>query len=152
MRWTAATGIIGLGDLPGGTFSSSARSVSRDGSVVVGQGTTSAGQQAFRWTQAGGMLGLGLLPGTTRSLATSTNAVGDVVVGAAFAGSARTAFIWTPAHGMRPLKDVLLEQGAPVLDWNIEWAADISADGKTIIGTAEIPGLGSDVGWLAMLP
>ena len=33
--WTAATGMVGIGDLPGGFFASSAEGVSADGSVVV---------------------------------------------------------------------------------------------------------------------
>lgn len=35
-RWTSATGMVGLGDLPTGTFHSEARGVSGDGNVVVG--------------------------------------------------------------------------------------------------------------------
>ena len=37
-RWTQATGMVGLGDLPGGSFNSIAWGVSADGSVVVGTG------------------------------------------------------------------------------------------------------------------
>jgi probable HAF family extracellular repeat protein len=36
-RWTARSGMIGLGDLPGGGFRSVAYGVSADGSVIVGQ-------------------------------------------------------------------------------------------------------------------
>lgn len=61
-RWTQATGMVGLGDLPGGIFDSKATGVSADGSVVVGNGTGFYGT-AFRWTQATGMVGLGYLPG-----------------------------------------------------------------------------------------
>ena len=53
----------GLGDLPGGGFGSNAFGVSADGSIVVGVGSSAAGNQAFRWTAAGGMVGLGDLPG-----------------------------------------------------------------------------------------
>ena len=48
----------GLGDLPGGLFNSQAYDVSADGSVVVGQGNSASGGEAFRWTSAG-MVGLG---------------------------------------------------------------------------------------------
>jgi len=54
-RWTSGGGMVGLGDLPGGSFSSSAYGVSADGSVVVGGGTSDSGSEAFRWTQANGM-------------------------------------------------------------------------------------------------
>src|SRR5204862_5837485 len=37
-RWTAQTGTVGLGDLPGGGFFSVANGVSADGNTVVGTG------------------------------------------------------------------------------------------------------------------
>ena len=54
----ARAGIIGLGDLPGGSFNSFARGVSADGLVVVGQGNSSSGSEAFRWTSDVGMVRL----------------------------------------------------------------------------------------------
>ena len=48
-RWTAAAGMVGLGQLPGGVFGSSASDVSADGLVVVGQSDSALGTQAFRW-------------------------------------------------------------------------------------------------------
>ena len=42
--------LVGLGDLPGGTFASSASDVNADGSVIVGRGTSANGPEAFRWT------------------------------------------------------------------------------------------------------
>jgi probable HAF family extracellular repeat protein len=47
--WSAAAGMEGLGDLPGGAFNSQALDVSADGVVVVGWGTTDQGQEAFIW-------------------------------------------------------------------------------------------------------
>src|SRR5262249_10155640 len=41
--WTEGTGMVGLGDLPGGTFNSAAVAISADGAVIVGTGTTDAG-------------------------------------------------------------------------------------------------------------
>ena len=61
--WAAADAtaslFMGLGDLPGGGFSSFAYDVSADGSIVVGQGLSASGAEAFRWTMADGMIGLG---------------------------------------------------------------------------------------------
>jgi probable HAF family extracellular repeat protein len=51
----------GLGDLPGGGFFSIARAISADGGVIVGQGTSTSGQEAFRWTEDDGMVGLARL-------------------------------------------------------------------------------------------
>ena len=39
----------GLGDLPGGSFYSTAYGVSADGSVVVGLSGSASGPEAFRW-------------------------------------------------------------------------------------------------------
>ena len=52
----------GLGDLPGGHYSSTAMDVSPDGSTVVGDSTPLSGGEAFRWTEAGGMQPLGCIP------------------------------------------------------------------------------------------
>jgi len=45
--------MVGLGDLPGGNFNSTAEDVSADGSVVVGSSEISSGNtEAFRNTQS----------------------------------------------------------------------------------------------------
>jgi probable HAF family extracellular repeat protein len=59
-RWTEETGLVNLGDLPGGRFFSQANAVSADGSVVVGQATSgnapqTGGLEAFVWTHRTGM-------------------------------------------------------------------------------------------------
>ncbi|MCC7313301.1 MAG: VCBS repeat-containing protein [Planctomycetes bacterium] len=54
-RWTQSGGMVGLGDLPGGDFTSLAKSVSADGSLVVGNGMTLRGSEAFIWNEATGM-------------------------------------------------------------------------------------------------
>lgn len=56
--WTEATGMIGLGDLPGGRFQSSAIAISRDGRVVGGVAFTDGwpGQHTgFVWDAVRGM-------------------------------------------------------------------------------------------------
>ena len=57
-RWTASTGMQSLGDLPGGRLSSSARSVSADGNIIVGDCYTADGVKTFVWTAATGMKSL----------------------------------------------------------------------------------------------
>ena len=59
----ATASFEGLGDLGSGSFSSIARGVSADGSVVVGNSTSGTGNEAFRWTDSGVMVGLGELAG-----------------------------------------------------------------------------------------
>ena len=82
-RWTAASGMVGLGELPGGNFASTAFGVSGDGAVVVGQDSTAtAFLEAFRWTQSGGMVGLGQLPDIGFwSTALAVSADGSTIVG-----------------------------------------------------------------------
>ncbi|MEK6643292.1 MAG: PEP-CTERM sorting domain-containing protein [Planctomycetota bacterium] len=53
-RWSDGV-MTGLGDLPGGDFSSYATAVSADGSVIVGYGSTSLGGAAFVWDSPNGM-------------------------------------------------------------------------------------------------
>jgi probable HAF family extracellular repeat protein len=140
-RWTSAGGVVGLGDLPGGTFTSEAYDVSADGSVIVGVGSSASGFRAFRWTSDGGMVHLGDPPGGWFSLgARAVSADGSVVVGAGVPFATfpdESAIYWTADGGMRALWDVLLSQGVnPAADgWtSLGSAEDISADGNTIVG------------------
>src|SRR5688500_1400501 len=81
-RWTPATGMVGLGDLSGGSINSLAYAASSNGSVIVGRGTTAAGREAYRWTSGTGMVSLGdFAGGPVESFATDVNADGSVVVG-----------------------------------------------------------------------
>jgi len=101
-RWTEATGMVGLGDLPGGIFGSAAKGVSADGSVVVGRGAPASWYQAFRWTEAGGMVGLGYLAGGSypESVATGVSADGSVVVGSSTSSPGSEPFLWNSTAGM----------------------------------------------------
>ncbi len=146
-RWTQTDSTLGLGDLPGGSFSSVATAVSADGSVVVGRGNSSFGDEAFRWTQAGGMVGLGDLPGGIFfSGATAVSADGSVIIG--ISGG---AFIWDVTHGIRSLKDVLVnDYGLDLTGWVLYAAMDISADGRTIVGFGRNPSSYGEA-WIARL-
>src|SRR5262245_57488389 len=62
-RWTAAGGLVGLGDLPGGNSYSLANAISADASTVVGQSISDTGYQAFRWSA--GVMTPVALPGYT---------------------------------------------------------------------------------------
>jgi probable HAF family extracellular repeat protein len=102
----SAPTFMGLGDLPGGSFSSQALGVSADGSVVIGAGSSASGTEAFRWTSGGGMVGLGDLPGGPYfSLPYGVSADGSVVVGRGFSASGIEAFRWTSGGGMVGLGD-----------------------------------------------
>ena len=125
---TAAPMFQGLGDLPGGYFSSTAYGVSADGSVVVGRGYSASGFEAFRWTPADNMVSLGDLEGDgVQSLAFGVSADGTVVVGAGASASGFEAFRWTQAGGMVGLGDL------PGGSFG-SWANGVSADGTVVVG------------------
>lgn len=128
-RWTAAEGMIGLGDLPGGNHRSLGNRVSADGSTVVGEGDT--GQyHAYRWTAEEGMVDLGWFPGHPDiSCACGVSGDGSIVVGRASTGSHSEAFRWTEDGGMVPLGS--LPGGS-----SSSSALDISSDGCVIVGVA----------------
>ena len=119
-RWTESGGMVGLGDLSGGSFGSAATSISADGSIIVGRGSSINGNEAFRWTESGGMVGLGYLPGGSFSTATSISADGSVIVGQGNSINGTEAFRWTESEGMVGL--------------GFGTASCISADGSTIVG------------------
>ena len=132
-RWTAASGFVSLGDLPGGALDSGASDVSADGSVIVGNGSgnnTFTLGEGYRWTAASGMVGLGDLPGGSyQSQVQGVSGDGSTVVGYSASASGFEAFRWTAESGMVGLGDL------PGGTFDSQ-ARDVSADGSTIVGTA----------------
>jgi probable HAF family extracellular repeat protein len=121
-RWTAAGGMQGLGFLPGAGFHSTARSISADGSVVVGWTADSTfANRPFRWTQETGMVDIsgGAFSGTARGV----SADGVWVVGSN--STTGRAFRWSQATGFTDLGVAL---GAPS-----SAAAAVSADGRRVL-------------------
>ncbi len=122
-RWAAgraAVTITNLGVLPGGS-SSSARGVSGDGSVVVGE----SAYRAFRWTAAGGMQNLGTSGGWS-SAANGVSADGSAVVGSIGYAVGSRAFRWTAAGGMANLGTLPGGSGSE--------ASGVSGDGAAVVG------------------
>jgi probable HAF family extracellular repeat protein len=165
-RWTAETGLVKL-MLPATAIGGEARSVSANGSIIVGQigipaspGSQDIRREAFRWTAATGAIGLGdLAGGRIQSIAFDTSADGSVIVGRGetFFDEDRdppvteAAFYWTAESGMLNLQDLLVSLGATNLDgWQLVEAESVSADGLTIVGS----GLhnGRTEGWVATIP
>jgi probable HAF family extracellular repeat protein len=131
---------MGLGDLPGGDFLSTARAISGDGCVVVGTADGPDGTEAFRWTNTGGMVGLGdLTGGGFSSAAFAVSGDGSVVVGDSQSWSSDPyleAFRWTAEYGMRGLGD--FPEGRFK---SIAW--DVSDDGSTVIGNGTLGDIGA---------
>ena len=127
-RWTAETGSVALGDLPGGSYSSVASAISADGSIVVGDSSTDSGREAFRWTAETGMVGLGDLPGGNfSSLASDISGDGSIIIGSSNSTFGDEVFRWTAETGMVGLGDL------PGGDF-FSRSADVSADGSVIVG------------------
>jgi probable HAF family extracellular repeat protein len=126
-RWTRDGGMVGLGDLPGGSFESSATAVSADGSVIVGYSNSAFSTlEAFRWTSGGGMVGLRDLPGgSSYSVAWGVSPDGSVIVGRGFSALGGEAFRWTSSGGMVGLGDL------PGGDFD-STAQKASADGSVV--------------------
>jgi probable HAF family extracellular repeat protein len=131
------SGMVALGDLPGGPYVSGARACSADGSRIVGYASSLASQsntEAAVWSASTGWVGLGDLPGgNDYSDAYDVSADGSVIVGWSEAAAGTFAFRWTdPASGgagMQSLGD--LPGGSQYSS-----ARSISSDGATIVGTS----------------
>ena len=123
-RWTAAGGVVGLGDLPGGSFRSVAWGSSGDGSAVVGEGSGPMFFHSIRWTASGGMVALRNPAGALISgQAIDASEDGSVIVGL----DGISAYRWTAATGAVPLGD--LPGGIAS-----SYARAVSADGSVITG------------------
>lgn len=154
VRWTAETGPVTLGRLPGAA-SSGAFAVSADGAVVVGSNSFPAGQgqqnpEASRWTEQEGIINLQSAPWSL-SGARDVSADGSAIVGGGLIGDTPGAFYWTAATGMVDLQEFLVSLGVTNLDgWELGGGRGISADGLTIVGTGVHNGFPE--AWVATIP
>ncbi len=139
-RWTAATGMIGLGFVPSSPLQrlSDARAVSMDGSVIVGYATvpvpTFNKNGSFLWTPGGGMQNFNVVgsAGTTALRAHAITPNGTYVAGGAGQSSPAgpfnsEAFRWSSSDGLVRLGFVA---GTPTESL----ATGISADGAVVVG------------------
>lgn len=136
-RWTADTGMVGLGSLNGDYFYSVASGVSANGVAIVGGSLSPlSGErtEAFRWTEATGMVGLGDLPGGEYSgSASAVSEDGSVVAGTStsvVSPSWGEAFRWTEETGLVGLGDL----GEPVTHASVP--SGISGTGTIVVGWA----------------
>jgi probable HAF family extracellular repeat protein len=123
-----------LGLLAGGTFTV-ARGVNADGTVVVGEGDTPAGNRAFRWVEGGaGMENLGTLTGGSRSDAYAVNADGSVVVGYSESATGHRAFRWVAGGTAGDAGNPQMENLGTLTGGIISYAYGVNADGNVVAG------------------
>lgn len=131
--WTLPGGMMNLGTLPGGTYSTG-RAVSADGSTAAGWSGTLVGSQqevthACIWTGAG-VFDLGSA-GAGTSSAYGISADSSVVVGYSYINGQKRAVRWTmPGGGMTNL-------GVPAGGgWVYSTANGVSGNGSVVVGSA----------------
>jgi probable HAF family extracellular repeat protein len=120
-----------LGTLPGGT-GSDARSVSADGSIVVGESQTATGAKPFRWTLETGMVELGSSNPDNYVASVFVSGNGQYVLGANFTTS--EGFIWTELAGITSVESYLLSGSVDLTGWSNLTANGITDDGRYLIG------------------
>jgi probable HAF family extracellular repeat protein len=154
-RWTQASGMESLGNLPngGGNYEREATAISADGNIIVGWAATNdidprtgVGVEAFRWTANTGMVGLGHFPGEVRSYANDISANGSVIVGESYFDYYTTpnkGFRWTQETGM---VEIPRPNGFPT-NYSFVPSA-VSGNGSVILGRAREwdPIRGDDLG------
>ncbi len=139
--------VIPLGSLePDGT--SRANAISPDGTFIVGMASLGGTTVPYRWTADGGMQPLDTGPKdswwSVRSVANDGTAIGSgsfPVIGV----------VWKPDGEIHDLSDWLLtEYSLDTSRWAKLVPADISADGRTIVGRGDL-GIPATAPWLAYL-
>lgn len=105
-RWSVSTGVVDLGDLPGGLNYSEAYRINESG-VAVGWSYGQPGMRAVRWSNSNSPEDLGDLPGgSDASYAYGINENG-LIVGFSQTPSGERAFLWAEADGMVDLNSLI---------------------------------------------
>lgn len=175
-RWSASTGMVGLGDVAGGSGQNVAWSISGDGRKICGRTllrrqnvasgieyTCAVPTSPFCWTESTGMTLLAEVPfsPTPNPDNCRTDSVywgpmdvsydGSTVVGyVGDGGLGDVAVIWDTA-GPHPISEQLAEAGIDLNGWRLLNAFAVSADGRKVAGTAVGPD-GQIDGWVAWMP
>jgi hypothetical protein len=138
-RWVSGSGITDLGYLPGGSAYAEIHDMTTDGSFMVGNGDTPAGNQACYWTQATGFVLLGDLPGGDfSSVARAVSNSGARIAGWSDSGAGSDpgieGFYWMQSTGMVPLGFLPGTETDPTRETQV---FGISASGSTIVGHSQ---------------
>lgn len=130
--WTQSSGMVGIGDLPGGTFYSRAFGVTKNGGTVVGRGRPVDespypgvySSHGYSWDSTSGFTDLGDLPGgNDQSEAYGVDADGNVIVGLSVTSKGAQPVYWKDGSG-----PILLDENGTGS------ASDVSDNGDVIVG------------------
>lgn len=138
-RWTANTGMVGLGYLGSSVHYSTAWDVSTDGLVIVGGSLLNDSTGApFKWTSSGGLENLGRFsnPGSIHDVR-GVNGNGSLFVGIGSTGNTgNQACVWTPSIGIEDLKAFALRKGGISIPSNhfLSSCDSVSNNGKVFSG------------------
>ncbi|MGE3108665.1 MAG: GC-type dockerin domain-anchored protein [Phycisphaerales bacterium] len=135
--WTAGTGAIEIGDLPGGVSGvprAGARAITPDAAFIACVGESESGTESYLYRVATGeMTPIGDLPGGTfASYSLAMSADGLVLVGVSDSSMGQQAFRWTLAGGIQPMGYLPM----PPTTARYSQATAISADGGVIAGSS----------------
>jgi probable HAF family extracellular repeat protein len=137
--WSQESGVIGIGELPGGSHTSYATGISDVGSIIVGASTiagTGPGTDllsGFRWTPTSGMTAIGELEVNRSTWISEISGDGNVVVGYGLTSAlTHNAFRWTADSGFLPIPPLYGAGNA---------ALDVSHDGSIVVGYNFLPNL-----------
>lgn len=146
IAYRRGTGIVRLGDLPGGATNAVAYAVSASGAAVFGGGSTpqsGPNLEAFLYAPGLGFTSLGELPGGVHeSIAFACSDSGGTAFGISGAEYGRDAFRWTAAGGMQALHGPQAGMVSPFLFGS-------SGDGTLACGFAIKDGVLTAVVWSA---
>jgi uncharacterized membrane protein len=147
--WTSGSGMRDLGLPPGATYAP-VLAISDDGASISGH-VAIPDRYLYRWTEAGGFENLGVPPGGHVAQGSTLNHNGTLCAGWCVSSGQGQAMIWTQGLGVVPLSGHLADLGVDLSGWELDYAAAVSADGSTIVGTGTI--LTTTVqGWVVRLP
>jgi uncharacterized membrane protein len=137
-RWTKEAGLSELWPIGDGVTQ---WNLSFDGSVIVGAGRTEEDDflHAYRWTVDDGAVLLPDLGDPSGSAAYAVSADGSTIVGHIWADGRFEAVIWDRTLGIHRVKDVLVDSGIDIGDWEFDSTRGISDDGYVIVGNGINP-------------
>lgn len=155
-RWEVGdTELTPLDPLPRGVAITELNTVSFNGKHALGFANADGNQRGVILRENTEPL---LLESLQRMTLTAISDDGNTVVGRKLGGVHDVPFIWDPVHGMRDLQDVLSNQyglADEIGNLILTEVHGLSADGRTILGKARVPGAGgsfTETPWIATVP